>query len=92
MLDSDHHVVGNQLIWMYARPGETKSCVGCHESPDMTAPPPSRHPRALAGEPLPCLPTGGEFLYRAKVWLKGSLPDEAEIRTRTTRAVNLIAR
>ena len=31
VLDSDRRVVGNQLTWIYARPGETKSCVGCHE-------------------------------------------------------------
>lgn len=39
-----------------------------------------------------CLPTGGEFSYRAKAWLKGILPDECEERTRTVRAVNLIGR
>ncbi|MHC4155725.1 MAG: HEAT repeat domain-containing protein, partial [Planctomycetota bacterium] len=26
ILDSDREVVGNQLIWMFARPGETRSC------------------------------------------------------------------
>ncbi len=40
----------------------------------------------------PIVPTGGEFSYRAKAWLKGILPDECEERTRTVRAVNLIGR
>ncbi|MFO7906048.1 MAG: HEAT repeat domain-containing protein, partial [Pirellulaceae bacterium] len=31
VLDSDRYVVGNQLLWMYVRPGERKGCVGCHE-------------------------------------------------------------
>jgi HEAT repeat protein len=91
VLDADRQVVGNQLVWMYARPGETRSCVGCHEYPDSTAP---RRPlrQAAAVTPIPCLPTGGEFSYRAKVWNKGTLTEEAERRTRTVHAVNLLAR
>jgi len=91
VLDSDRRVVGNQLIWMYVRPGERKSCVGCHEPPDTTTLPPAR-PRAMGIPPLPCLPTGGEFSYGAKFWNKGRLPDEGEERTRTVRAINLIGR
>ena len=37
VLDSDRRVVGNQLTWINVRPGEAKSCAGCHESPH-TAP------------------------------------------------------
>ncbi len=91
VLDSDRRVMGNQLIWMYVRPGERKSCVGCHEPPDGTALPPAR-PRAMNITPLPCLPTGGEFTYGAKLWNKGRLSDEGEERTRTVRAINLIGR
>jgi hypothetical protein len=93
VLDSDRRVVGNQQIWMYVRPGETRSCVGCHERLD-TAPPPrsTGFPNAAETTPVQCLPTGGEFSYRAKFWNKGTLTDEGEERTRTTRAVNLIGR
>ena len=91
VLDSDRHVVGNQLTWIYARPGETKSCAGCHEAPDTTAKP-SQPPLALRGGPLSLLPVGSEFSYRAKAWFKGSLPPEIEERTRTVHAVNLLAR
>ncbi len=42
--------------------------------------------------PLDFLPTGDEFTYRAKAWFKGHLPPEIEERTRTVRAVNLLAR
>ncbi len=97
VLDSDRQVMGNQLVWMYARPGETRSCAGCHERPD-SAPPwdASRGGYAAAGRapPVACLPTaaGGEFSYRAKFWNKGELPDEGEARTRTVRAVNLMGR
>ena len=91
VLDSDRKVLGNQLFWMYARPGETRSCVGCHENRDNT-----HLPDHFAGsariDPIAVLPHGHEFSYRAKAWLKGVLPDEAEQRTRTVRAVNLIGR
>jgi hypothetical protein len=92
VLDSDRRVVGNQLIWMYARPNETRSCIGCHEIPDSS-------PRLTKGfaasarvAPLRCLPTGGEFSYRAKAWQKGHLRPETEERTRTVQAINLLGR
>jgi len=91
VLDADRRVVGNQQIWMYARPGETRSCVGCHEKSDTTAGPQGFVTTARQ-DPVPCLPTGGEFTYRAKMWNKGELPDEGEQRTRTVHAVNLIGR
>jgi HEAT repeat protein len=93
ILDSDRRVVGNQLIWMYARPGETRSCLGCHETPD-SAPPSrvARFPAAAQVRPVSCLPSAHNFLYRAKAWQKGVLTDEAEERTRTVRAVNVMGR
>jgi hypothetical protein len=93
VLDSDRRVIGNQLIWTYARPGETRSCIGCHEKPDGTnTANGTGFPQAQTVDPIQCLPTGGEFTYRAKFWNKGHLPDEGEERTRTVRAVNLLGR
>jgi hypothetical protein len=91
VLDSDRRVLGNQTFWMYARPGETRGCVGCHESPGISAPA-RRDVEALKANALPALPRGNEFVYRAKTWMKGGLPDEDEERTRTVRAVSLLAR
>jgi len=90
ILDSDRKVIANQLTWIYVRPGETRTCVGCHERPDTT--PMTQRPMAASRPPVPCLPFGDEFNYRAKVWLKGNLPPQADERTRTARAVNLHAR
>lgn len=93
VLDSDRRVVGNQLLWMTARPGETRSCIGCHEMPDSAAI--TRRPELPVSarfDPIRCLPTGGEFSYRAKVWQKGSLDDEAEERTRTVNAIGIPGR
>jgi HEAT repeat protein len=91
VLDSDRRVLGNQVFWLYARPGETRSCVGCHEPRNITTLP---NQFALAGTvpPVKILPTGGEFTYLAKAWMKGYLPDETEERTRTVHAINLIGR
>ena len=75
ILDADRRTVNNQIFWMYARPGETRSCIGCHETSD-TAQLSSRFPAAATVPPVKCLPTGGEFSYRAKALLKGILPDE----------------
>jgi HEAT repeat protein len=91
VLDSDRRVVGNQTFWMYARPGETRSCVGCHEKPGGTDIP-NHFPQAAATTPIKMLPKGDEFSYRAKSWLKGWTPDEVEERTRTVHSVNLMGR
>jgi hypothetical protein len=90
VLDSNRRVVGNQLTWIYIRPGETKSCVGCHEIPNTASL--NSMPLASRIPPVSFLPQGTEFKYRAKAWFKGSLPPEIEERTRTVRAVNLLAR
>ena len=91
VLDSDRQVLGNQTFWMYARPGETRGCVGCHEPADSSTPSASVS-LAVQRAALETLPRGGEFSYRAKTWLKGVLPDETEERSRTVRAVNLMGR
>jgi HEAT repeat protein len=90
VLDSDRRVIANQLTWIYVRPGERRTCIGCHEEPDTS--PGVSEPRAARETPIECLPTGEEFRYRAKVWLKGDLPPQADERTRTARATNLHAR
>jgi HEAT repeat protein len=90
VLDSDRRVINQQLTWIYPRPGETKSCVGCHENPHTTSR--GNDPLATHQAPLDFLPNGMEFSYRAKAWFKGHLPAEIEERTRTVRAVNLMGR
>jgi hypothetical protein len=90
VLDSDRRVVGNQLTWIYPRPGETKSCVGCHESPHTSTS--GNDPLAAHFPPVDFTPQGDEFRYRAKAWFKGHLPDKIEERTRTVRSINLLGR
>lgn len=90
VLDSDRRVVGNQLTWIYTRPGETRSCAGCHENPHTA--PAARGAMAARLPPLRFLPTSCDFTYRAKAWFKGSLPPEVEHRTQTVHAVSVLAR
>ena len=90
VLDSNRRVVGQQKTWISPRPGEQKSCVGCHEHPHTTSE--GTQPLATLHPPLKFLPNGDEFTYRAKAWFKGHLPDKIDERTRTVRAVNLLAR
>lgn len=93
ILDSDRYVVGNQLLWMYVRPGERKGCVGCHEQPDTASDLHRQFPLALLDRPPAALPTGDDhFRYRAKAWFKGHLPDEREERQRTVQSISLFGR
>ena len=91
VLDSDRQVLGNLLTWITVRPGERRSCVGCHEPANTT---PARRSQPLAARlpPAQCLPRGWQFRYRAKLWQKGRLRPQAEERLRTVRALNLLAR
>jgi hypothetical protein len=92
VLDSDKRVLANELIWQYARPGEQKGCIGCHQKPDTS---PSMHrnfPSALRLPAVKCLPYGNEIRYRAKVWFKGWVPDEREERMRTVNSINILGR
>jgi len=92
VLDSDRNVIGNELLWQYARPGEAKSCVGCHEKPDVTPATTRTFPKAHRQKALKCLPNENDMLYRAKMWLKGWAPDEREERMHTVNSINLIGR
>jgi len=91
-LDSDRRVVGNELIWQYVRPGENKSCVGCHEMADNIATTHGVYPYAVKGGPVSCLPADGQMRYRAKMWAKGFVRDEDEERMRTVNSINLLGR
>ena len=91
VLDADGYVVGNELNWHYVRPGESKGCVGCHESTDSVPNSQARFPLAARSRPVRCLPVGGEMLYRAKNWVK-EINDENEERKRTVNSLNVLGR
>ncbi|MDR2763277.1 MAG: HEAT repeat domain-containing protein [Planctomycetaceae bacterium] len=90
VLDGDRNVVGNQLIWMSVRPGESKGCIGCHEGVESVVS--VKQTQATGASRPVLLPLGGTFNFHAKVWFKGSLPDEREERQRTVQSANWFAR
>jgi hypothetical protein len=92
VLDSDRQVVGNELIWQYARAGETKGCFGCHEGPNTVPSRLDQFTQATQQSPLPMLPRGDDLRYRAKMWYKGEAPWPREERMRTVNAVTLLGR
>ena len=49
-----------QRTWIYPRPGELKSCVGCHENPHTTTR--GNDPQATHYPPLQFLPDAIELL------------------------------
>ncbi len=61
-LDSRGRAVGWMRSWVTLMPGETVSCVGCHESP-----------RKAPWAPTP-LPAGPEAVERPKPWYAGDEP------------------
>ena len=54
-LDAKGHAVQTMRSWMVVQPGESISCVGCHENKN-TAPPVGASSRALLGGPRPLTP------------------------------------
>jgi len=92
-LDADRQVVGNQIQWIYVRPGETRGCTGCHENPQ-TAALPVPFPRATQVPPLRILPIGHEFEYEARPWRRNDpiVLDSIEERLRTVLSLEMLSR
>jgi HEAT repeat protein len=92
-LDADRQVVGNQIQWIYVRPGENRGCVGCHNKPE-TAPVPKARPRAMLTAPLRILPIGYEFEYEARPWRRNDpiVLDSIEERLRTVLSLEMLGR
>ncbi|MDP6523055.1 MAG: HEAT repeat domain-containing protein [Kiritimatiellia bacterium] len=92
-LDADRQVVGNQIQWIYVRPGETRGCIGCHNNPEV-APRQDARPQATQEEPVRLLPTGHEFEYEARPWRRNDpiVLDSIEERLRTVLALEILGR
>lgn len=54
----------NEMSWIYVRPGERKSCVGCHQSRQSTPLANATRPLALASAPLKLLGEGSPHHFR----------------------------
>jgi hypothetical protein len=91
-LDSNWHIMDDQLIWMHLRPGENRGCMGCHEEPDVSPQATGSYMQAASQPPIPCLPHPDNFRYRGKVWFKGYVRRHDEERMRTVNSTTLLGR
>lgn len=54
----------NEMSWIYVKPNERRSCVGCHADRQEAPPMPARMPMALAAPPLKLVGKGDLHRYR----------------------------
>ena len=58
MLDGEGRPQLNEMSWIFVRPGETKSCIGCHESRESTPPSVGHGIQAVKAQPLKLIGQG----------------------------------
>ncbi|MCC6352894.1 MAG: HEAT repeat domain-containing protein [Verrucomicrobiae bacterium] len=64
LLNANGDVLVHETEFHYVRPGETKGCVGCHESPRRT--PPNARPIAMSRPPADALPKRGDLIFQGQ--------------------------
>jgi len=78
MLDGEGRPVLNEMSWVFVRPGETKSCVGCHE-PRGVAPPIHNPVQAATVRPLKVVGQGRPHRFRGQnPWVNGLMDMQFE--------------
>ena len=87
-VDAEGRGVVNELSWIYVRPGERRSCVGCH-SPRPGAPASSRKFLALNAPPVKLLGRGDPHRYRGNNAANGGVLNLQLDRFRETAAIDL---
>lgn len=86
-VDGEGRAVINELTWVYTRPGEQRSCVGCHAPAD-TAPPMTAS-LALRSRPLKLTGRGEPHRFRANNAANGGIVNLQLDRFREAAAINL---
>jgi len=86
-VDGEGRAVINELSWIYTRPGEQRSCVGCHAkavaAPQMTI------SKALQSKPMKLTGQGDPHRFRANNGANGGIVNLQLDRFREAAAVNL---
>lgn len=86
-VDAEGRAVINELSWIYVRPGERRSCVGCH-APAGSAPPPARV-EAVRGRPLRLVDDAEPHRYRVNNAANGGVLNLQFERFREAGSINL---
>jgi HEAT repeat protein len=86
IVDAEGRSEMNQMSWIYVRPGERKSCVGCHNTRSTT--PVMRRTLALMAAPVKTLEQGKPFRFRGQnAWMGGMMDIQFE-RLRETASLD----
>ena len=89
VIDGEGRAVINEFTWIYVRPGETRSCIGCHNERNQT----SKADRGLALNARPPRLTGEGLPFRYKAnsvtWgIGGGVLGNQMDRIRETKSIN----
>jgi len=71
-IDAEGRGVINELTWIYTRPGEQRSCIGCHTPANKTTPPVMQS-LAVRSRPLKLLGKGTPHRYRGNNGANGGV-------------------
>jgi HEAT repeat protein len=86
-VDAEGRSIVNELTWIYVRPGEQRSCVGCH-SPRATSPPPITG-QTLYAKAVDVLGTGAPHRFRGNNAELGGILNLQLDRFREAASINL---
>lgn len=86
-VDAEGRSVVNELTWIYVRPGETRTCIGCHASPQSA--PPGRIALAARSAPMPLLGKGEAHRFRGNNAANGGVLNLQFDRFREAASINL---
>jgi HEAT repeat protein len=79
----------NEMSWIFVRPGETRSCVGCHHARQAVPPAGAAVPRAVLAEPLRALGQGEPHRFRGNNAAVTGLMEMQADRFREAASLNL---
>ncbi|MHC4401015.1 MAG: HEAT repeat domain-containing protein [Planctomycetota bacterium] len=88
-VDAEGRAVVNELSWIYVRPGERRSCTGCHNHREST--PSVEPPLAALGRPVDLLGRGSPHRFRANNAANGGVLNLQFDRFREAASINLYA-
>ena len=86
-VDGEGRAVINELSWIYTRPGEQRSCVGCHAPVD--AAPTMTSAKAMRSKPLKLTGQGRPHRFRANNGANGGIVNMQLDKFREVVAINL---
>ncbi|MBT8037435.1 MAG: HEAT repeat domain-containing protein [Verrucomicrobiae bacterium] len=87
-VDAEGRPVLNEMSWIYVRPGEQRSCVGCH-APASSAPTAMMLSRSIMSKPLKLIGQGDPHRFRANNGANGGVLNLQLERFRQAAAINL---